>query len=715
MTGLWDNTSGLLLVPIAVWLIAAGYGLLIERVARVRLPDALLIPVGFCGAVVVSLGAYEANVGDALTLPAVLLLALAGGVLARRELPGRLNAGWPLVIGLCAYVLFALSVIASGHWTFTGYNIDNDSAFELVLISHLQAHGTAAASTVPSTANSVVKAYLGTGYPLGAQSLLGVVSGLLGVPAVVALQSFISAVAGIGAMAASQLSGRTLGPRLAALAGLLAVASALFYQYALQGGIKEVGVAVAILASLATIRWAIVSPQATGAIAVVAVPLAAVLATFNAAGIPYVGALIASGLVAALLLHRRWRLRAWLRGALVGGATFGLLAIPALVTLGTFFNTVTVAYSAVSPGGSQAPSPATLGPLLRPLPLSEISGVWLQGDYRLPVPPGTAAVITVAVTVIVLVLLVPGILRMIEAREPGPLMGLATMALVLIVVYPRVVPYAQAKLLMIASPVVVLAALQALTGAGQRRWQVLMAITGIGIGAAVLASDIFAYHDFPVAPTNRLVALKQIGQRVRAGGPVLVSEFEQYAKYFLQPANAIVGADDPTPKPLALLHPMREYDHSYDLNDERLAFVETFPYVLTRSSPLSSPPPANFTLLDENAYYQLWKRQASPRVLAHVPVASQTIGSAPPSQCASLRSLVSIAPANAELAVATLPPVYGFTLSSRSVRSSGWVAGGPVPGLYVTTTRASPSRRSRWPEAANTRRGFRATSRGRSR
>ena len=48
-----------------------------------------------------------------------------------------------------------------------------------------------------STANSVISSYLSTGYPLGAQSLLGVISGMLGVSAAVAWQSFISAMAAV--------------------------------------------------------------------------------------------------------------------------------------------------------------------------------------------------------------------------------------------------------------------------------------------------------------------------------------------------------------------------------------------------------------------------------------------------------------------------------------------------------------------------------------
>jgi hypothetical protein len=48
------------LVPIVVWLIASGFGLLGERLARVRLPDSLLAPLGFCAAP----RANQARTGD---------------------------------------------------------------------------------------------------------------------------------------------------------------------------------------------------------------------------------------------------------------------------------------------------------------------------------------------------------------------------------------------------------------------------------------------------------------------------------------------------------------------------------------------------------------------------------------------------------------------------------------------------------------------------
>src|SRR4029077_5361754 len=106
-TGLWDDTAAIAVAPIAFWALACGYGLLIERLVGVRLPNALLVPIGFCLSIVVSLGAYRTGAADHVVVPVVASFAVAGLALARRELPARLKQGWPLLAGIAAYVLFS--------------------------------------------------------------------------------------------------------------------------------------------------------------------------------------------------------------------------------------------------------------------------------------------------------------------------------------------------------------------------------------------------------------------------------------------------------------------------------------------------------------------------------------------------------------------------------------------------------------------------------
>jgi hypothetical protein len=223
-------------------------------------------------------------------------------------------------------------------------------------------------------------------------------------------------------------------------------------------------------------------------------------------------------------------------------------------------------------------------------------------------------------------------------------------------------------------------------------WKGLAAATAGAIAVAVFASDVLAYHAFPVAPVNRMVSLAQIGKALGARGPVLDSEFEQFAKYFAQPAQLVVGPDAPTSEALALRDPAPQYDHSFDLNQEQLTFVESFPYVLTRRSPVSSLPPANYRLIDANSFYELWQREASPAVYSHLSLGGQGVSAARRPACAAVRAMVASAPAGARLAVATLPRTYGYELSTASVRSPGWVADAGSGG-YLTLT---PGLAAKW-------------------
>jgi hypothetical protein len=648
-----------------------GLGLLAERLGRTRLPNELLVPLGYCVAVVVCLGVYSAHVGDVVLLPVLVVLVVSGFVLARHELPARLNAGYALLAALGAYVLFDLSVIATGHWTFTGYRLQDDVAYELLLARHMQEHGTSTAGLPASTASSFVKDFLLTGYPLGSQAYLGALGGLIHAELASIWQGYLSALAGVGAMAASTLFGRTLGRRAAALAGVLTVAAALTYQYAMQGSIKEFATAVAVLCALALIRHAIVELRGAPAAVIVAVPLAAILAVYNAAGTPFVLALAGTGLVCAVAIRRRLPGRDWLRPGALGVIVFGVLAAPALITLKKFFEVATGGYT-----GTAAAAPP-LGQLLRPLPLSEIVGVWLQGDYRIQVKPGLAGELEVIATVAILVLFGLGMVYAALKREPAPLMGCVTIGLVLLIVYPKAIPYAQAKLLAIGSPVLVLGAVYGVAAlwAAALRARVLLPLAvliGGALGGGVLVSDALAYHHDPVAPTTRFIAMREVGHFLGNRGPVMVSEFDEFAKYFAFPARLWVGTEYPTPENLLLRVPGGIYDQSFDLDALQLPFVESFPYILLRRSPAESRPPANFRLVYSNAFYEVWKRTATPRVLDHLPLQQQYSAYAPVS-CPALAAMVRGAPAHASLVVAQSPQTVGYDVLHATVRSSGWI------------------------------------------
>ncbi|HMH48554.1 MAG TPA: hypothetical protein VK538_12675, partial [Solirubrobacteraceae bacterium] len=368
-------------VLVVMWAISLGCGLALERVLRVRLSNGLLLPLGLCVSLVLILPGYAAGAGDGLAIALLLAIALAGLVLAQGGLRARLNPGWPGVAGLAVYVLYLLPVIVHGHWTWSGYDFVNDSSFEMLLAEHVKGFGAALGNIPETSEREFLKSYLGSGYPLGTQALLGTFSGLTDTPVAVMYQGFIAGLAASCAVALSTVTARLLGGWRAAAAAFVAISANLTYQYALQGGIKEIGLLATLCATVAFACEAITLRRPYVGAVLVAVGAAAALATYNAVAAPFLGAFVLF-LALAMLLGLRIRLsRLWVGPALAGAALTAVLAIPALTTLKTFFSVAQTSQGATGVGATQ------FGQLLRPLPLSQISGVWLAGEYRLPVLP----------------------------------------------------------------------------------------------------------------------------------------------------------------------------------------------------------------------------------------------------------------------------------------------------------------------------------------
>jgi hypothetical protein len=278
--------------------------------------------------------------------------------------------------------------------------------------------------------------------------------------------------------------------------------------------------------------------------------------------------------------------------------------------------------------------------------------------------------LTVLATAVILALAIPGALWALWRREEGPVLLLGTMGLVLLIVLPRVSPYAQGKLLAIAGPAVVLAALVGLAGV-RGRLAPLSLLLGAALALAVVGSDLLAYTRARVAPTPRMEAMQQVGEHFRGQGLVLWNEFEEYAKYFARAARINVPFEALTPRQVELRTPSAFYGHYFDLDEELLPFVEAFPLIVTRRSPAASRPPGNYTLAYENPYYLAWRRLPRPVVLDHLP--EQSLYS--PTgvvKCDALRSAIAGAPPGSRLIASEAPELRWFEPLYSKDRSTAW-------------------------------------------
>jgi hypothetical protein len=643
MGPLGESLAAWLLTPVVLVAVAFGLGLLVEAVARTRIATALLAPVGFCTLIVLAMPVFRLGAGAWLAVPVVLLGALAGLWLGRRELRTRLSPRPLALTGVAAYGLYVGTVVLAGGWTWTGYNFVNDTAVQMLLADWLAGHGTGkpVAPTVVgarSTAAESLRIYLETGYPLGSHGALAVVSKLVPAPLAAVYQPFIATVAALSAVSLGALARRCgLGAIAAALAGLAAMAANLPFVYALQGNVKEIAMAACLAVAAAVGREAIDSERPVGHIALVAICLGAAITAFSAAGVPYAAAFAAVLLGAALLARHSTLRRRLLPAAAVGALVLLVATAATLVKIVRFGQ---VAEGTFSSGAAAA---ADLGHLLRPLELVQAAGVWLAPDYRGPVPDGRAGLNAVLIAA-VLLLCVGGAIAALRRREPGPLLILLPALITFAVLEHRTSPYATAKMIMLASPGIVLCAGVALGWLAQLRRARLVAVALAAVlGGSMLLSDALAYHDVQLAPVDRMQALEQIGDRL-SGEPrpigqwLLEDEYEEFAKFFMRRANENTALEVVTADFVGNELSIGLIPRHADLDQMTLDFLSKHPLIAQRRGADSSRPPANYVRDGGTPFYDVWRRTDDVEVRAHVPLQSLFEGYGEP-DCATVRDL----------------------------------------------------------------------------
>jgi hypothetical protein len=172
------------------------------------------------------------------------------------------------------------------------------------------------------------------------------------------------------------------------------------------------------------------------------------------------------------------------------------------------------------------------------------------------------------------------------------------------------------------------------------------------------------------APMDRLQELSNIGERFDGQGPLLVNEFEEYAKHFARDAQPISPYETWTPAGAKLRRPRDPiYSHAYDLDQLTTEYVERWPLLAVRRSPAESRPPSNYERVWSGRFYEVWRRK-DPAPAAHEPLGHPPLDALATPACADLRKLAGHAPA----VVATRPRPLLVDLGSGSL-PSGWRRG----------------------------------------
>jgi hypothetical protein len=234
---------------------------------------------------------------------------------------------------------------------------------------------------------------------------------------------------------------------------------------------------------------------------------------------------------------------------------------------------------------------------------------------------------------------------------------------------PASSPYIDAKLLAVLSPAVLVAAGTALAAIRVR--PLAIAIASVLV-LALFVSDALAYRMALPAPATRFAELARIDDRFAGQGPVLVNEFEEYVKHYMRRSRG----SDPYESWTAARADLRNRSlpvgaHRYDLDQMRTSYIERWPLIALRRSPVESRPPSNYDRVFSGRFYDVWKR-TRPAPLAHVALGRPPFDPTEPLDC----SLVHKLSGAGDVVAALRPQPIVISISDARPLPPGWYVHG---------------------------------------
>jgi hypothetical protein len=608
-----DAIAAWFLLPLVLVASSWGIGLLVERLLRTEFADGLVLPVGFAGSLVLLSLPY----GFGLPAPAALAflaLPIAAGFVAGRSRVRPSLPRPPLALAaLAVYCVYMAPVVLSGSATFAGYAFLGDNAVHFSLVDHVVEHGSRMTDLPYSSYGEVLRINLGNGYPLGPHFHLASLTALLGTEVAWLYQAYVAVPIALAAIpAAALLRSLEVGERTAALGAFTCVLAFLPFAYALQGGVKELIMIMLVLLGAVFAAELAEGGRPLRPAVVLGVTMAAAFTVYSTGGLPWFGAMIAAALALAVLRSpARARTLALAAGLLV--AVFALGAAVSFASAITFFEPAQRVLEGSLEGGR--------GNLISALPFWESFGVWFRGDYR---DTSTYRPLAYALIALAAVLAVLGAVHAFRLRALAPLLAVGACLAVWALVPAGI--YIEAKLLAILSPVLVLMALAGCTGLARAAGRPAVgAALALVLAGGIVVSDSMAYRDAYLAPKPRLLELEQIGERLAGRGPVMLAEFEEYGKHFLRESGVIAPFDGYALVAAELRNPGRTYATWADLDEMTLDYVQRFPVIVRRRSPVASRPPAPYRRTSVGDYYEVWERsEGAPEVRTHLSLGDDT-------------------------------------------------------------------------------------------
>ena len=658
--------------PLLLGVLAQGCGTLVERAAGRALSLGVRIPCGVALMIAVLDLATRSTATAHLAVTAVVAVSALGLALAPpwRWRWRRAHAGALAAAGI-VFAVYAAPVVLSGMATWTGYIKLDDTATWLALVDRALSGGRTLAGLPPSTYRDVLSNYLTVGYPLGSFLPLGIGRALLGEDVAWLVNPWMAFLAAVLALALQRIAALCLGTDRArgwqpvAIAAL-AAQPALLYGYYLWGGIKELAGAMLIAAFAVAVPVALSGERPpTGARRVRAllpavVVLWALIAAQSPGGLVWAG----PGLVLALVL---WALVAVLRRraatrsartadgspptARVASASADRAPrarLPSPLALALVLAVVAAGvYLVLRPGGfverfhGVLTGSNELGNLVKPLGVDQVAGIWPTGDFRFA--PAALGATYALIAVAVLCAAVGFVLALRAGRRELVLYVLCALVGAALV-DTLAAPWLGAKALASASPAVPLAALTAVAVAWKRKPPLAggaIVLAAGAIAAGVVWSNVLAYHDANLAPRPQFAELAQIGERIAAQGPTLMTEYQPYgARHFLREAAPEAAAELREREDPLISGELLGKGESADIDQIQLPAVLVYRTLVLQRSPVGSRPPSPYRLTFADRFWEVWQRPAHlvHTVVWHLPLGDTTHPGAVP-DCATVTRL----------------------------------------------------------------------------
>jgi hypothetical protein len=657
------------LFPLVLGVLSLGCGLLLARAADLDFPPAVLVPAGFAVIVVVGGFATLSGATARLAAPAVLALAVAGLALS---LPWKVRGdGWAATAAIGVFAVFAAPIVLSGRATFSGYIKLDDTATYLAMLDRAMQHGYNVAGLAPSTYEATLKTSLAYGYPLGSLVPLGVGRALVGQDAAWLWQPYLSFLAVVLALGLYQLFSAIVRSRpLRALIAFLGAQAALFYGYALWGGIKELATAGILTLAAALLSQTLANPQRPRRLLPLATAFAATASILSIGGIVWLAPLVVGAVV---LAFRSGKLLGAIRGLVALAAFSAILAIPALVAA-----TKWLSHSGAFTSGDE------YGNLLRRLSWLQVFGIWPHGDFR--TPPGDLTVTHVLVAIVGAALVV-GAVAAWQRRAFDVLAALAAGGFGCVVYVVAGSPWIGAKALASTSPLVLATALAGSGFVFERGRRVEATLAAAFIAGGTVWSNVLQYREVYLAPSPRLSELATIGHRFAGQGPTLMTEFEAYgARHFLR-SMTTEGASELRRHFIYLRGGgIADTGVSPDIDEIELDSVLSYRTLVLRLSGAASRPPSVYAPIWTGRYYQVWQRPSGPSsILEHLSLGSRYQPVAVPT-CGEVLRLARLAAARGGLlATVERTPAIVIQPSGRvGARTSFGAYGEDSDALYLS-------------------------------